>query len=117
MIGGIGFSGFLPSGYKTGFSFGVKTVFPFTASSPKYSNNLSILYSAPSSKFINYGFESMNEVSTVELKNWGWERTFLIKLLFVFTPLTVNSSKALYSFYAAYLKVFPLAVILVKRES
>jgi hypothetical protein len=37
----------------------------------------------------------MNEVSTVELKNCGWERTFFTKLLFVFTPLTVNSSNAL----------------------
>jgi hypothetical protein len=50
-----------------GFSLGVNTVFPFTANSPKYSNNLSILYSIPSSKFISYGLESMNDVSTVEL--------------------------------------------------
>lgn len=69
ILGGIGFSGFLPSGYLTGFSFGVKTVLPLTASSPKNSNSLSILYSTPSSKFISYGFESINEVSTVELKN------------------------------------------------
>jgi hypothetical protein len=44
-------------------------VFPFTASSPRYSKSLSIFYSCPSSKFKRDGFESIKDVSTYELKN------------------------------------------------
>lgn len=115
--GAIGFFGLTPSGYFIGFSLAVNYVFPFTANSPRYSKSLSIFYSTPSSKFNNDGFESMKDVSTYELKNWGCERTFLTKYLLVFTPLMVNSSRALYNFYAAYLKVLPLAVTLVNKES